>query len=164
VIGTPYYISPEQSQGQLDLDCRTDIYSLGAMLYHCLTGKLPFEGLPLLEIMDCQITDQIPDFVDFHTHASMAVACLIEKMMAKNPDHRQKDWPEVIRDMIRARSAILPEGPLPPEGASTMKRCVARKQYLKELEASAHAGPVPKPSDSAQAAPLPDIVARPGIG
>ncbi len=59
VVGTPYYISPEQSQGRLELDCRTDIYALGAMLYHCLTGKLPFEGLPLLEIMDCQISAAI---------------------------------------------------------------------------------------------------------
>lgn len=161
VVGTPYYISPEQSQGRLELDCRTDIYSLGAMLYHCLTGKMPFEGLPLLEVMDCQITDQIPDLIDIQPHASMAVACLIEKMMAKNPDHRQKDWPEVIRDMIRARLEILPEGPLPPEGASTMKRCAAREQYLKKLDASAHTGPVHKPSTSVPTEPLPYIVARP---
>lgn len=152
VVGTPYYISPEQSEGRLELDCRADIYSLGAMLYHCLTGKMPFEGLPLLEIMDCQITDQIPDIIDLQPHASMAVACLIEKMMAKNPGHRQKDWPEVIRDMIRARSGLLPEGPMVAAGASTMKRCVARGQYLKEREASTHAVPLQKPPASAPAA------------
>lgn len=161
VIGTPYYISPEQSQGRLELDCRTDIYSLGAMLYHCLTGKMPFESLPLLEIMDCQITDQIPDLMDVQPHASMTVACLIEKMMAKDIDHRQKDWPEVIHDMIRARANLLPEGPLPPAGASTMKRCPAREQYLKELGTSAYHIPAPKPSESAAAAPLPYIIARP---
>ncbi|MFH1476104.1 MAG: protein kinase [Verrucomicrobiota bacterium] len=161
VVGTPYYISPEQSQGRLELDCRTDIYSLGAMLYHCLTGKMPFEGLPLLEIMDCQITDQIPDLVDLQPHASMAVASLIEKMMAKNPAHRQKDWPEVIRDMIRARAELLPEGSMPPAGASTVKRCAAREQYLQELNASAHAAPVREPSASVTTAPLPCIVARP---
>lgn len=139
VVGTPYYISPEQSKGQLELDCRADIYSLGAMLYHCITGKLPFEGLPPLEIMDCQITDQIPDIVNLQPHVSTAVACLIEKMMAKNPDHRQKDWTEVIRDMTRARLELLPEGPLPPEGASTMSRCAARAQYLNTIDESLQA-------------------------
>ncbi|MCX6993261.1 MAG: protein kinase [Kiritimatiellaeota bacterium] len=162
VVGTPHYISPEQSQGLLELDCRADIYSLGAMLYHCLTGKMPFEGLPLLEIMDCQITDQIPDLVDLQPHASMSVACLIEKMMAKNPANRQKDWPEVIRDMIRARSELLPEGPMSPAGASTMKCCLAREQYLKELDALAHTVPVHKLAESAPAAaPLPYILAQP---
>ncbi|MBU0714402.1 MAG: protein kinase [Verrucomicrobia bacterium] len=159
VVGTPYYISPEQSQGRLELDCRTDIYSLGAMLYHCLTGKMPFEGLPLLEIMDCQITDQIPDIMDLQPHASMAVACLIEKMMAKNPAHRQKDWPEVIRDMIRARLELFPEGPMPPAGTSTMKRCVAREQYLKELDASA--GQVALTSALRPDEPVPYIITRP---
>ncbi|MDD5677250.1 MAG: protein kinase [Kiritimatiellae bacterium] len=155
VVGTPYYISPEQSHGRIELDCRTDIYSLGAMLYHCLTGKLPFEGLPLLEIMDCQITDQIPDLIDLQPQASITVACMIEKMMAKSVDYRQKNWPEVIRDMIRARADLLPEGPMPPAGASTMKRCPAREQYLKKLGALAHPVPAPKSSESAPAVTLP---------
>ena len=151
VVGTPYYISPEQSQGRLELDCRADIYSLGAMLYHCLTGKLPFEGLPPLEVMDCQITDRIPDLMELKPQASLAVACLIEKMMAKNPGHRQKDWPEVIRDMLRARSEILPEGPLPPDGASTMQRCPARAQRLHELSASGQPLPAIAPPAAAPA-------------
>ena len=161
VVGTPHYISPEQSQGRLELDCRTDIYSLGAMLYHCLTGKMPFEGLPLLEIMDCQITDQIPDLMDLQPHASMTVACLIEKMMAKDIAHRQKDWPEVIRDMIRVHTNLLPEGPLPPAGGSTMKRCPAREQYLKEPGTSAHPVPAPKSPESAPAEPALHVRTRP---
>ncbi len=145
VAGTPYYISPEQAQGLFEVDCRTDIYSLGATLYHCLTGKMPFEGRPLLGVMDDQITGQIPDLMDWQPRVSMAVACLVEKMMAKNPDHRQKDWPEVIADMVRARSGVLPAGPLPLEGGSTMQRCAARRQYLKERDDSIHAAPLMQP-------------------
>lgn len=45
ILGTPAYISPEQAMGLVDLDCRADIYSLGAMLYHLLTGRFMFQGL-----------------------------------------------------------------------------------------------------------------------
>ena len=43
-IGTPYYISPEQVRGQVDVDIRADIYSLGATLYHMVTGRVPYGG------------------------------------------------------------------------------------------------------------------------
>ncbi|MBI2438816.1 MAG: protein kinase [Lentisphaerae bacterium] len=152
-VGTPYYISPEQSKGRLELDCRTDIYSLGAMLYHCLTGKLPFEGLPLTEIMDRQITDQIPDLVDLMPQTSMAVACLIEKMMAKDRAQRQNGWPEVIGDIARLRSELPPEGPMPPVDASTMKRSPAREQWLQELALAAQPLPAPEPPPLAPAEP-----------
>lgn len=146
VAGTPYYIAPEQAQGLLDIDCRADIYSLGATLYHCLTGKMPFAGRPLLGVMDDQITGQIPDLMDCQPNVSMAVACLIEKMMAKKPDQRQQDWSAAITDMARARAGLLPVGSLPLEGASTMRRCVVRGQYLKELNATMPAVPVMQPA------------------
>lgn len=136
VMGTPHYISPEQSRGGEELDCRTDIYALGAMLYHCLTGKMPFEGLPLVEVMDRQISDQIPDLLEINPELSPAVACMIEKMMAKARDMRHKDWREVMRDIVRARNNLLPEGALPPLGASTLRRSTAREGYLQKMAAA----------------------------
>ena len=50
-IGTPYYISPEQVRGQTDIDIRADIYSLGATLYHMMTGKVPYGGDTPSEVM-----------------------------------------------------------------------------------------------------------------
>ena len=43
-FGTPYYISPEQIRGEVNIDFRADIYSLGATFYHMVTGRVPFEG------------------------------------------------------------------------------------------------------------------------
>ncbi len=50
-IGTPYYISPEQVRGQVDVDIRADIYSLGATLYHMVTGRVPYPGETPQEVM-----------------------------------------------------------------------------------------------------------------
>ena len=50
-IGTPYYISPEQVRGQVDVDIRADIYSLGATLYHMVTGRVPYDGETPTEVM-----------------------------------------------------------------------------------------------------------------
>ncbi len=133
IFGTPNYISPEQSRGDEHLDCRADIYSLGAMLYHCMTGTMPFEGMPPLEVMDRQITDQIADPQDVNPSISVWSACLIEKMMAKDRDYRQKDWADAIRDLTNARSEMMPEGILPPDIASTVKRSPLRELHLKEV-------------------------------
>jgi len=133
IFGTPNYISPEQSRGDDHLDCRADIYSLGAMLYHCMTGTMPFEGMPPLEVMDRQITDQIPDPQDVNPSISVWSACLVEKMMTKDRNYRQKDWTEAIRDLSNARSEMMPQGILPPEITSTIKRSAKRDLCLQEV-------------------------------
>lgn len=133
VFGTPNYISPEQSRGEEHLDCRADVYSLGAMLYHCMTGTMPFEGFPPLEVMDRQITDQIPDPQDLNRSISVWSACLIEKMMAKDRNCRQQDWTEAIRDLSNARSEMMPQSILPPEIASTIKRSAMREKLVQEV-------------------------------
>lgn len=133
IFGTPNYISPEQSRGNEPLDCRADIYSLGAMLYHCLTGTMPFEGVPSLEVMDRQITDFIPDLQDVNPRISVWSACLIEKMMAKDRNFRQKDWNELLRDISNARSEMMPQGYLPLNVVSTIKRSAMRDLRLQEV-------------------------------
>ncbi len=123
--GTPNYISPEQSRSDIELDQRTDIYSLGAMLYHCMTGKMPFEGEPLIKVMDLQITDQIPDPQDVNPSISTESAWLIERMMAKNREYRHRDWKAVLFDINRVANHKMPTI-LPAQGQSTIRRSVDR--------------------------------------
>jgi len=59
-IGTPYYISPEQVRGQVDVDIRADIYSLGATLYHMVTGRVPYDGETAAEVMRKSTSTRIP--------------------------------------------------------------------------------------------------------
>ncbi|MDE0838890.1 MAG: serine/threonine-protein kinase [Kiritimatiellae bacterium] len=104
VLGTPYYMSPEQAQGLGDLDFHTDIYSLGAMLFHMLTGQIPFHDQDIESVMELQVTTDLPSVRDINPDVSPAAAALVERMTAKSPDDRQQDWDEVLSDVDDAKS------------------------------------------------------------
>ncbi len=59
ISGTPLYMSPEQARGQLDLDARSDIYSVGALAYALLTGRPPFDGATAMEVMIAHVRDEV---------------------------------------------------------------------------------------------------------
>jgi eukaryotic-like serine/threonine-protein kinase len=88
-IGTPEYISPEQVRGQVDVDIRTDIYALGATLYHMVTGRVPYSGTTvevLLQHVDRSVRPVSPR--DLNPEISPRFNALIEKMLAKSRDER----------------------------------------------------------------------------
>ncbi|MFU8779652.1 MAG: protein kinase domain-containing protein [Kiritimatiellia bacterium] len=125
VMGTPAYMSPEQVRGVSDLDCRADIYALGCMLYHILTGTIPFEGMDVDAVLAKQTSGHLPDVMDVVDGVSKPMCALLQKMMAKDRDLRQADWQEVLQDIRRVRHGHLPSR-LPPPDASTMS-CSKRR-------------------------------------
>ncbi|MEI6971256.1 MAG: serine/threonine-protein kinase, partial [bacterium] len=122
VVGTPNFMSPEQVMGESDLDCRADIYSLGAMLYHMVTGKLPFREFGEAEAMEQQVTGKIPDAIDLNPDLSMGTCWLIEKMLAKDKNYRHEDWNAVMSDVGRVLAGRMPAGETLPPDVSTMER------------------------------------------
>ncbi|MEI6788170.1 MAG: serine/threonine-protein kinase [bacterium] len=133
VAGTPGYISPEQVQGIGKLDCRTDIYALGCCLYQMVTGKRPFTELSAHEAMEAQVTSQIPDPRDRVAGIPAHVCCLIERMLVKDPEKRLKDWQTVLSDLHRVQKGLMPAGPHPLAGESTMLRRRAPKGGASDL-------------------------------
>ena len=100
IWGTPAYMSPEQIYGTTHLDCRSDIYSLGATLYHLITGRTLFIGLDDENMMRAHVgQNQGPDPRIFVPHIKMSVVTLLERMLAKNPENRYQDWKEVLSDL-----------------------------------------------------------------
>ncbi len=91
-VGTPHYISPEQALGKKDVDIRSDIYSLGATLYHMVTGETPFKGSTAVVIMTKHLTEKIPNLSD-------ATCRIIKKMTAKKAPNRYQTPQELSEDL-----------------------------------------------------------------
>ena len=98
VIGTPAYISPEQIYGDVQLDCRADIYSLGATLYHLATGRVLFPGADNEAVLraHCAEAEQAPDPRSLQPELSEGFAQMLEAMTVKSRDGRLRTWQEVF--------------------------------------------------------------------
>lgn len=87
IIGTPAYMSPEQGQGE-DIDSRSDIYSLGVIIYEMLSGVVPYQANTPLGVVFKHVTEPIPHILDKNPNLPMAIEAVIEKAMAKNRNDR----------------------------------------------------------------------------
>lgn len=150
VMGTPNYTSPEQAQGVQDLDCRTDIYSLGAMLYHLVTGVLPFGGSPGSSAMDRHVNEFLPDPIEQHAATSQPMAWFIEKLMVKDRAYRPAYWSLVLADIRALKEGGFPAEPLPQPGQSTVARSARRIAPPKKVE--------PRPASAVETQPKKRIV------
>ncbi|MBI1825669.1 MAG: serine/threonine protein kinase [Planctomycetes bacterium] len=97
--GTPYYISPEQIRGEIDIDARADIYGLGATFYHLVTGKVPFDGTSPSAVMHKHLKEPLVPADHVNPALSSGVGEIIEVMMAKNREERYPSMAEVITDL-----------------------------------------------------------------
>lgn len=88
VLGTPDYLAPEQAKDASSADIRADIYSLGCVIYHCLSGRPPFPETNLMTQMLKHATEKPPPLTNFVPDLPPGLLVVIERMMAKSPDHR----------------------------------------------------------------------------
>jgi serine/threonine-protein kinase len=106
--GTPYYISPEQIRGEMDIDGRADIYGLGATLYHMLTGRVPFMADDPSDVMRKHLREELvpPDHIN--TSLSAGISEVVEVMMAKNKENRYSNCEELLEDLEAVRAGRAP--------------------------------------------------------
>lgn len=95
LIGTPYYMSPEQAEDPRRVDTRSDIYSFGACYYHALTGQPPFVGDSSLDILLKHKTEALASPKSRNPDISDATSQLLERCMAKSPDQRFQSFRDV---------------------------------------------------------------------
>lgn len=97
-VGTPNYMSPEQFEGK-DVDPRSDVYSLGATLFHLATGERPFRGTTAMDIYVRQTISRVPDPRQVRPDLSEGISLVIQKMMAVDPKDRYGSMDEVMDEL-----------------------------------------------------------------
>ncbi|MDQ7034579.1 MAG: protein kinase [Anaerolineae bacterium] len=103
LLGTPHYISPEQARGDKDLDGRTDIYSLGVVLYELLVGHVPYTGDTPYSIIHDHIYTPLPEPTKVNPEIPLAVEEVLYKALEKDRDDRYATANDLVEDL---RSAI----------------------------------------------------------
>ncbi|BBY44949.1 Stk1 family PASTA domain-containing Ser/Thr kinase [Mycolicibacterium celeriflavum] len=110
VIGTAQYLSPEQARGE-KVDARSDVYSLGCVLYEILTGEPPFIGdSPVAVAYQHVREDPVPPS-QRHNDITPELDAVVLKSLAKNPDNRYQTAAEMRADLVRVHSGEQPDAP-----------------------------------------------------
>ncbi|MDD4865823.1 MAG: Stk1 family PASTA domain-containing Ser/Thr kinase, partial [Mycobacterium sp.] len=110
VIGTAQYLSPEQARGE-PVDARSDVYSLGCVLYEILTGEPPFSGdSPVAVAYQHVREDPVPPSTR-HEGISAELDAVVMKALAKNPENRYQTAAEMRADLVRVHNGERPEAP-----------------------------------------------------
>lgn len=105
VMGSVHYLSPEQAKGGY-VDARTDIYSLGIVMYEMLTGKVPFDGENAVSVAMMHINSDVPAPSKLNTAVSHTMDEIVMKAAARSPEQRYSSADELIEALDAAESGI----------------------------------------------------------
>ncbi len=113
VLGTPEYMSPEQARGEERIDHRSDLYSVGVMLFECLTGVVPFRGVNYNSVLHRIVTDPAPSPREIRPEVPPALERLILRALSKHAEDRFASASEMFRALLpfvsdTARALIPP--------------------------------------------------------
>ena len=98
VLGTTDYVSPEQAMGR-EVDARSDIYSLGILLYEMLIGEVPFKAETLVGVAMKHVNEPMPDVQQRRPGVSAALAAVVERATQKEPKKRYPDMGSMLADL-----------------------------------------------------------------
>jgi serine/threonine-protein kinase len=107
IVGTPEYMSPEQAEGE-DIDHRTDIYSLGVVLYKMLTGRVPFSKSTPHAVLIAHITQEPPSISSISPGLPAPIEAVVRKALAKDRDKRYARANDMARDLGMAARGEMP--------------------------------------------------------
>src|SRR5438876_2339080 len=132
VVGTAIYMSPEQARG-LQVDARTDIFSLGVLFYEMVAGRLPFEGSNTNEIVASILSDrEVTPLARYAREGPLELERIVEKALTKNRDERYQSVKDLLIDLQRLKHSLAVQAAIerntsPESIASTRNETVAAR-------------------------------------
>jgi tetratricopeptide (TPR) repeat protein len=114
VVGTPGYMAPELIRGERDITARADVFSLGCVLFQCVTGRAVFEAEESTALLAKILLQDAPRAKEVAPHLPEAIDALVARMLAKDPAHRLADAGQVISG-LDALGALGSEAPTSPQ-------------------------------------------------
>jgi tRNA A-37 threonylcarbamoyl transferase component Bud32 len=127
VLGTTDYVSPEQAMGK-EVDPRTDVYSLGIVLYEMLTGDVPFQAETQVGVAMKHVNENVPDVQRARPETSAALAAALERAVAKDPNDRYADMNHFLSDLEGALEVEVVRAGASTGEATTVLDSVPKRQ------------------------------------
>ncbi len=123
VVGTPYYMSPEQAQGSRDIDHRTDLFAVGVILYKGLTGRVPFTAESFNQLMFKVVLEDAPSIETLVSDVDPLVVAIVKKALERKTDARYQtaqQFQAALLDWLAARGVSLDKPRLPTPQPGTL--------------------------------------------
>jgi len=144
VVGTPQYMSPEQALGQGDIDARTDLYAMGAMLFQMVTGTPPFDGATSQEIVGKHLAEPVPIPSKVNAKIPQWLSDVIVRCLAKQPADRYQSAAMVLAALAEGRKT----GPQQTISAERVVRRLQSDEPTVQLPSAERAAAVAPPAAS----------------
>ena len=124
MVGTPYYMAPEQARAEIDIDARADVYALGVVLYECLTGTIPFDGKSYLDLLTRIVSGQHVPVEVLRPEVPAPLCAVVRRAMAVEKDARYataRQLEEALRSLPLEGMSLVDPSFAPAHGSGYPK-------------------------------------------